>query len=201
MMIRRGQAQLPKEDFRMDLGTMTCICPAGHETRKVVSISSGERYGAPGIPLRAFRFDATACDACVLRPSCVRARLGKGRLVMLHPQEALLQEARAFQRSEAFAPYRKLRQVAEHRLARLMQLGARQARYFGREKTLCQLLLAATVANLTLVATGADLMRSRHRHNAQLSVQTPGLHLILDAIGNLFTSRSMCRTTAFRPHF
>jgi hypothetical protein len=44
---------------------------------------------------------------------------------MIHPQEALLQEARAFQQSEAFAPYRKLRQAAEHRLARLMQFGVR----------------------------------------------------------------------------
>ena len=40
----------------------------------------------------------------------------------------------------------------EHRLARLVQLGVRQARYFGRTKTLFQLLMAATVANLTLVA-------------------------------------------------
>ena len=77
----------------------------------------------------------------------------------LHPQEALLQEARAFQRSAAYAPYRAFRQVAEHRLARLMQLGARKARYFGRRKTLFQLLMAATVANLTLVATKTGLMR------------------------------------------
>ena len=35
----------------------------------------------------------------------------------------------------------------------LHQLGVRQSRYFGRTKTLYQLLLAATVANLTLVAT------------------------------------------------
>jgi hypothetical protein len=47
---------------------------------------------------------------------------------MIHPQEALLQEARAFQQSGAFAAYRKLPQAAEHRLARLMQLGMRQAR-------------------------------------------------------------------------
>lgn len=105
---RRGQAQFPKEEFRIDLKTMSCVCPAGRQTRKVVSISSGKRYGAPEAPLRAFRFDAAICDACPLRPSCVRARPGKGRLVMLHPQEALLQEARAFQQSEAFAPYRKL---------------------------------------------------------------------------------------------
>jgi hypothetical protein len=78
---------------------------------------------------------------------------------MLHPQEALLQEARAFQQSEEFAPYRKLRHTVEHRLARLMQLGVRQARYFGRAKTRFQLLMAATVANLTLTATRVGLMR------------------------------------------
>jgi len=81
---------------------------------------------------------------------------------MIHPQEALLQEARAFQKSESFAPYRKLRQVAEHRLARMMQLGVRQARYFGRTKTLFQLLIAASVANLTLVARRVGLMRDRN---------------------------------------
>ena len=101
---RQGGAQFPKEDFRIDLERMSCTCPAGQQTRKVVSISSGKRYGAPGVPLRAFRFDAAICDACPLRPKCVRARPGKGRLVMVHPYEALLQEARAFQQSDSFAP-------------------------------------------------------------------------------------------------
>ena len=45
----------------------------------------------------------------------------------------------------------------EHRLARLVQLGIRQSRYFGRAKTKLQLYLAATVANLTLVAAKASL--------------------------------------------
>ena len=45
--------------------------------------------------------------------------------------------------------------MVEHRIARLVQLGIRQARYFGRRKTLFQVLLAATVANLTLVASQA----------------------------------------------
>jgi len=39
----------------------------------------------------------------------------------------------------------------------------RQARYFGRIKTLFQLLMAATVANLALVATRTGLMRDRSR--------------------------------------
>ena len=45
--------------------------------------------------------------------------------------------------------------MVEHRIARLVQLGIRQARYFGRRKTLLQVLLAATLANLTLVASQA----------------------------------------------
>ena len=61
------------------------------------------------------------------------------------------------QQSEAFAEYRQRRVVVEHRLARLVQLGIRQSRYFGRAKTRFQLYLAATVANLTLVAAKAGL--------------------------------------------
>ena len=77
--------------------------------------------------------------------------------MQLHPQEALLQQARVLQQSEAFAGYRQRRVVVEHRLARLVQLGIRQSRYFGRAKTRFQLYLAATVANLTLVAAKAGL--------------------------------------------
>ena len=47
--------------------------------------------------------------------------------------------------------------MVEHRLGRLVQLGVRQARYFGRSKTKFQLYLATTVANLTLVAAKAGL--------------------------------------------
>ena len=43
-------------------------------------------------------------------------------------------------------------------MARLVQLGIRQARYFGRAKTLFQLLMTATVANLILVATKLGMM-------------------------------------------
>ena len=63
-----------------------------------------------------------------------------------------MQQARALQQSEAFAEYCQRRVVVEDRLARLVQLGIRRARYFGRAKTRFQLYLAATVANLTLVA-------------------------------------------------
>jgi hypothetical protein len=108
---------------------------------------------------KGFRFHGATCRGCQLRSVCVAARNGKGRTVTLHPQEALLQQARAFQHSEAFGEYRIRRQVAEHRLARLAQLGIRKARYFGRLKTRFQLLIAATVANITLVAVKMGMMK------------------------------------------
>ena len=114
---------------------------------------------------RGFVFDATVCAACDPCSPCIASKKGKGRTVSLHPQQALLQQVRALQRSEAFAEYQKRRQVSEHRLARLVQLGISQARYLGRLKTLFQLWLAATVANLTLVATKRG-MTGRPSHRA-----------------------------------
>ena len=160
---RPQRSHFPKEDFQIDLATSTCTCPAGQETRVLVRAGTRRDRSGQNVAGQAFQFDGAICGVCPLRDACVAAGPGKGRTVALHPQEALLQQARAFQRSDAFAPYRKLRQVVEHRIARLIQLGVRQARYFGKVKTLFQLLMAATVANLTLVATKIGLMRSRNR--------------------------------------
>ena len=75
----------------------------------------------------------------------------RGRQVSLHPQEALLWAACRLQHSAAFARYRPLRQTVEHRLARLEQLGLRQARNIGPHQTAAQFYLTATVANLTRI--------------------------------------------------
>ena len=79
-------------------------------------------------------------------------------------QEALLQQTRALQQSAGYDESRQLRVVGEHRLARLEQLGIRQARYFGRVRTKFQLYLAATVANLTLVASKMGLTGDTNHH-------------------------------------
>jgi len=165
---RPDSGQFPKQDFQIDLETMTCTCPAGEQCQRVAPRGSRKDREGNSVPLQRFHFDPAVCDACAMRSQCMKAGPGKGRTVTIHPQEKLLQEARAFQKSEAFAPYRAARQTAEHRLARLMQLGMRQARYFGRVKTLFQLLMAATVANLTLVATKIGLMRARGSRKAHL---------------------------------
>jgi len=151
---RRGQ--IPKEEFQIDLEYMRCTCPAKQTTQTLIKAGKWtDRYGEQH-QRWAFLFDADVCNACDRRPGCVKAKGRQGRTIRLHPQERLLQEARELQQSAAFKEYRQIRQTAEHRLARLVQLGIRQARYFGRRKTLFQLLMAATVANLTLVANQTE---------------------------------------------
>ena len=86
-----------------------------------------------------------------------------------------MQQARALQQSEAFSEYRQRRVVVEHRLARLVQLGIRQSRYFGRIKTRFQLYLAATVANLTLVAAKAGLTGETGSGPSAGSAQAAGM--------------------------
>ena len=172
---RPNRTHFPKEDFHIDLEAGSCTCPAGQVTRTMVP--AGRRTGQTGrtYRLEAFRFDAAVCGVCPLRSQCVAAKPGTGRTVQLHPQEALLQQARALQRSEAFAEYRQRRVVVEHRLARLVQLGIRQSRYFGRAKTRFQLYLAATGANLTLVAAKAGMTGETGSGPSAVSVQAAGM--------------------------
>ena len=167
---RPDKAFFPKEDFHIELETGTCTCPAGVVAQVQQRLKSHpDGQGGWQRPC-GFVFNAEICADCEMRPKCVASKKGKGRTVSLHPQETLLQQARALQHSEAFVEYKKRRQVSEHRIARLVQLGIRQARYFGRVKTLFQVLLAATVANLTLVATKMGMMRRSYKANSPFSV-------------------------------
>ena len=131
----------PKTAFVLDLEAGSATCPAGQTSQ---TFRPGPAGGGQ------FRFAAAVCAACPLRARCVRG-LG-GRTVAVHPQERLLQAARVFQASPAFREYRRRRQMVEQRIARLVQLGIRQARDVGRAKTEFQVLMAAAVANLTYLA-------------------------------------------------
>ena len=208
---RPNRSHFPKEDFRIDLEAGSCTCPAGQVTRTIVPV--GRRTGQSGrtYRLKAFRFDAAVCGACPLRSQCLAAKPGTGRTVRLHPQEALLQQARARQHSEGFTEYRQRRVVVEHRLARLVQLGIRQSRYFGRIKTRFQLYLAATVANLTLVAAKAGLTGETGSGPSDSSALAAGMVNSATAwLGQIWTlsllvsallTKSLFPTRGFRPGF
>ena len=95
--------------------------------------------------------------------------------------------------------------TAEHRLARLTQLGMRQARCFGRAQTKCQLYLAATVANLTLVASQSGLHYRLQDDagdatgDAHGGAQYPRLTSLLAWLEVLSLTLSLCPNRAFRP--
>jgi len=143
----QNQGCFSKTDFQIDLEAGTCTCPNAYTTHDLRPAKGGGG---------TFVFATEVCAACPLRSQCTRSQ--GGRTVQLHPQEALLQQARELQSRPAFDEARRRRQVVEHRIARLVQLGIRQARYFGRTKTLFQLCLAAAVANLTLLAATSDMV-------------------------------------------
>jgi hypothetical protein len=126
----------PKSRFELDVLNAAVTCPAGHTTREYREEKDGGKV---------FMFGAV-CAGCPLRAACTTA--AEGRSVRMHPQEALLQDARTRQQTPEGRAALRERVVVEHRLARMGQLGAGQARYRGRRKTKFQIALLATIANL-----------------------------------------------------
>jgi transposase len=131
-----GTGLYPKSRFEIDLQNQTVTCPAGHSTSDFRVDQEGGRVFSFG----------EFCQDCPLRAYCSTS--ARGRNVRVHPQEARLREARAFQNSPEGRAKLRARVVVEHCLARLGNLGIGQARYLGRAKTRCQLLMCAAVANL-----------------------------------------------------
>jgi len=131
----------PKTAFAIDLDRMEVRCPAGEVTTTFKS-SGQNRAGH-------FVFDDATCQACSLRSQCVR---GQGpRSINIQHEERLQQQARRHNQTEPGKKSLRERVIVEHRIARLVRLGVRQSRYFGKTKTRFQVVLAAVVANLTLV--------------------------------------------------
>ena len=131
----------PKTAFVIDLDRMEVRCPAGQITTDYKTWGQN-RAGC-------FVFADATCQACALRSQCVR---GQGpRSINIQHEERLQQQARAHNQTEAGKKTLQQRVVVEHRIARLVRLGIRQSRYFGKTKTRFQLVMAAVVANLTLV--------------------------------------------------
>ena len=114
---RPNQSHFPKHDFHLDLAAGSCTGPAGQVTHTIVP--AGKRTDRTGrtYRLQAFQFDGAVCRVCPLRSQCIAAQGRPGRRVLIHPQEGMLQQARALQQSAAYDEYRARRVVVEHRLA------------------------------------------------------------------------------------
>ncbi len=146
---RPARTHFAKEDFQIDLAAGTCTCPAGQMTRSVRRRGSYVTAAAERVRPGA-RFTLTRRSVRPVRSA--PAVWPRDRAASQSAPAGNLFAGRTHAPAEwAFAPYRHLRQAVEHRLAQLVQLGLRQARYFGRRKTAAQLYPPATVANLTRI--------------------------------------------------
>jgi hypothetical protein len=169
---------ISKDRFEIDWQAKTCKCPAGQVTANLLT---------KGASLK-FRFDRQTCAGCQLRSQCYTLKSHRGREVEVRPEEGVLVEARARQRSPGFKQIWRQRQVVEHRVARMVQLGMRQARYRGRQKTLFQALITAAVANLTLIA-------GHHGYPNLLRDLRPALEPLLGRLTALF--KAPCSALGF----
>lgn len=125
-----------KEDFSIDLSSMTITCPAG-ETQTILLGRTAE-------------FPATKCDACNLREQCTGARIGHGRSVSIGKDERLQNDLRQAIKSPAGRERFRKRVCVEHSLAHLGYRQGKRARYRGIRKNLFDTRRAASIQNLEI---------------------------------------------------
>ena len=197
-----NQGRFPKRAFVIDLEQETVTCPGGQTTARFTAEKDGGK---------TFHFGAV-CQDCPLRAHCTTA--AGGRTVQVHAQEALLQAARAAQATPEGRALLRERVVAEHRLARLGQLGIGQARYRGRQKTRFQLLLLATIANLrwtwnwarrqapagTAAGSGAGEPAAGGVTPGAAAAAAAGAGRVFDPLGRWDTGASAFLRWLLRPH-
>ena len=143
------RAAIPKDEFEIDLDNDRVTCPEGQTTKRYTLVNY-RRSEDETVKVKRFVFDTEVCRACPRHAECVSGKRRYGRSITLHPDEKILQRARALEKTEYFRETYRERVVVEHRIGRLVVLGMRQSRFFGREKTRFQALMAAAVANFTL---------------------------------------------------
>jgi hypothetical protein len=146
----------PKHAFTIDLENQRVTCPQGVSTseNKIVRARTappGQEILAPDQRARLFVFSPPGCAGCPDPGACIPPG-HTARTILVGPHERLFIEARAYQKTEAFQADRRARQIAEQKVARLVQLGVRVARVFGQAKVRVQTTLIAAVANLARLA-------------------------------------------------
>ncbi len=168
---------LGKDEFVIDLaandGQGSVTCPAGVTTTDRRMARDGH-----GRPVPLFRFPRACCAACPLRDRCLGGPAGRaehpvrpppGRQVQLHFHEAVLQQARAAQRTpeqrRALRERLRPRAKVERKIAEVLRRhGLRRGRYIGLAKTDLQAVLTAAMVNtkrlLALAAASPDRARA-----------------------------------------
>jgi hypothetical protein len=144
--------------FRVERSRGVARCPAGKRSMRRKAIPGND-------PGWRYAFSRKDCSSCPLREQCTKSRAAARVLQITEKTEALWRLRRQ-QKTKRFRKRYRKRVVVEHRIGRLVQLGVRQAKYFGKAKTGFQIALVATVANLMLVVAASGAASSAALHLA-----------------------------------
>lgn len=142
---RRAEERFGKSDFEIDFANHDALCPNGELACGVTTV-----MGNGGIAQR-YKWHRDSCDSCELRAQCL-TRGARSKVVLLHPDEQSLREARRhWQDPETRKAYRR-RSQCERLVHRMTRRGARKARAWGLHKANQQAHTIATTCNLALLA-------------------------------------------------
>jgi transposase len=198
------QKHIGKDEFVIDLaandGQGSVTCPAGVTTtdRRMAR----DKWNRP-VPL--FRFPRATCAACALHARCLGGPVGRasqpvrqppGRQVQLHYHEAVLQRARAAQRTpeqrRALRDRLRPRAKVERKIAELMRRhGLRQGRYLGVAKTGFQAVMTATMVDAKRLLTLAAVDPQREQALRQaLTACSRAIRTLLFVLQRWFVSAS-----------
>lgn len=145
--VQPNRGLFTKDDFRLNLRSLTVTCPAGQVR--------------PLVPGQTIEFDKSMCAACSLRPRCTAAKGGHGRLLRLADDELLQERLRRATRARSGRQRLRERTAVEHRLAHVTRRQGSRARYRGQRKNLFDLRRASAVVNLETIQHRATVAARR----------------------------------------
>jgi transposase len=147
---RRTGVDFAVDDFLYDPENIKLMCPAGHISESCYSeVLYNYQLNKPGY---AFQFKASLCNACPLKPKCVKNRAG--RRVYISYYEPYFRMARQRLATEQGKEAYRNRYKIEQKVADLTRYcGLRRCRYRGLGRAGIHTLLATTVCNIKRMVT------------------------------------------------
>jgi len=131
------------QEFKVSEETGEAHCPAGQP-----SSEQSPLHPKGSVPGLNHRWSEQQCGSCPLKELCTP---GKRRSLFVPVDFHQRRQREEYARSEEGRRLLRRRVVVEHAIAKLKNLGAGAARYFGREKTKTQWQWSAAVLNFRLV--------------------------------------------------
>jgi IS5 family transposase len=139
---RNGAGYFTVDDFLFDPENIKLMCPAGHISTNCYSeILYNNKAGY------AFQFKPSLCNACPLKPRCVKNK--RGRRIYISYYEPYFRQARERLATEEGKQAYRNRYKIEQKVADLTRYcGLRRCRYRGLDRAGIHTLLATTVCNI-----------------------------------------------------